>query len=159
MGLAGKTWVRGRGVEGRLRDKPHTPPAPVLTGLCRWHRVAGFVGCGDHSPGRRGFAGRVRRFAATHRATPGAGCGDCVARMQAEGRNPGALVAQGAGFRCAASGCLLNDPAGGQALRNKARADAQAYGLTAGLRGYERLLGLAPLEVANAPASPAELRA
>ena len=49
----------------------------------------------------------------------------------------------------------LNDPAGGQALRNKARADAQAYGLAAGLRGYERLLGLPSIEAADTPLNSA----
>lgn len=104
MGLAGKTWVRGRGVEGRLRDKPHTPPTPVLTGLCRWHRVAGFVGCGDHSPGRRGFAGQVRRCATTRHAKR---CGDCVARMEAEGRNPGGSWHKAPDSAALHLGCLL----------------------------------------------------
>ncbi|PLK47614.1 glycosyltransferase [Uliginosibacterium sp. TH139] len=36
----------------------------------------------------------------------------------------------------------LADPTRGQALRQAARADAQAYGLAAGVRAYEHLLGL-----------------
>lgn len=45
----------------------------------------------------------------------------------------------------------LNEPAGGQAQRNKAWVDAQAYGLAAGLRAYESLLGLAPVEAIKLP--------
>lgn len=49
----------------------------------------------------------------------------------------------------------LNDPAGGQVLRDAARADAQAYGLAAGLRAYERLLGLPQVSHVLQPASGA----